>query len=834
MLDGDGAFPAPAVQALRAQTLAQFPAAVDATVRLTELTAFFPNATLAVVLTFAHEAAAAAARLKVLSTPPTAMSREWYANQTLVLAVSLAASHVELAPAPSPPPSPPAAPPFPPAHPSPSPPPDLVAAMEAEVDAVSTGFAGALVVSLGVSVSASVLGGAAAAAAATAAGAAAGAAAASGSAGGIASAGGVGSGGGGSGGGMLPLIFGAQRFASSSGLGVPPSEVQRGVADSMAWMEGDFSLISPPGVPRSSTARRRRRHLADSEVGSGDAGSADTSDDEGGRVAPRELTKLFNLLLTMLFALTLTVLIQWTLVLLWRHVVNRRYYAHLRQLEEDRYFYGDRADEADARRHSDRLCLCCGPHRKAARKAPKFFPFPKSLIWPTPLFFTCCVFVTGLTRAAVRLLAASPAHCGAICPASAIVTLVLLVMLVGGAIYDLIRLHRALVPSVIRWKPAAKQPTPSGVTDPYLRWRAKAKVSLMSAKVLIIERASFAATHRRSSRSSRVVPIDASPTPARMRVASPEVRVFRDPTAEPPPSPPSEQPPPAGEMAAALAAARLAVRWKAKAGVRPTRAAPTLSPDLRRQATRQLRLVKEEDRRAAVMLQAASRGHAVRRRVRTEREAAASALQEARSAVAIQTAQRSRQARARVAARRAEADAARAAMNAAMVAAGMAMRWKAKAAARPSRPAPTLSPELRRQASSALRLVPSISREASVLDPLPSPRHEGRVCLKPPPLKSAPQPLLRRAITASRLTASMSSPSKIEPVLSSQSAPNLRRCPRVTPNPHRPIATARRPRRSSPASVTTMGSRGRWGRAARKARPRARPAARRAARAASA
>ena len=43
--------------------------------------------------------------------------------------------------------------------------------------------------------------------------------------------------------------------------------------------------------------------------------------------------------------------------------------------------------------------------QRRLKKPPTFVPFPKSLLWPTPLFFTCAVFVTGLTRAAVKVLA---------------------------------------------------------------------------------------------------------------------------------------------------------------------------------------------------------------------------------------------------------------------------------------------------------------------------------------------------------------------------------------------------------------------------------------------
>ena len=348
---------------------------------------------------------------------------------------------------------------------------------------------------------------------------------------------------------MLPLILAAQRFASSSGFGVPPSEAQRGVADSIAWVEGDFNVLSPATASMpSSNRRRRRRHLTDIESGSddiasGDTGSGDLPDGTG--VAPRELTKLLNLILTMLFALVVTVLIQWTLVLAWRHCVNRRYYEHMRYLDEQRHADGAIVNEAMASRVGGRRWLCFGQQRKMSTP-PKFFPFPRSLIWPTPMFFTCCVFITGLVRASTRLLAANPPECGPLCPVAAVATLAFLAAFVFGAVVDLVRLHRAFVPSVIRWKPAARQPVPSAVGDPYLRWRAKARVQLMSVKRLAVERAaSSAALGCGASRNGthRVVPIDAMTTSSDTYVAAPEVRVPRDPAATPPPSP-SKQPPP--------------------------------------------------------------------------------------------------------------------------------------------------------------------------------------------------------------------------------------------------------------------------------------------------
>ena len=393
-----------------------------------------------------------------------------------------------------PPPQPPGMPPPSLPPPSPSPPslppsplwpptaptvarsdPNATAALEAEVEAVARSVTAAMVTSLTASLGVSVL--SAAGAAAATAGAAAAATGAASSAGGAASS--LGGGGGGGGGGMLPLIFGAQRFACSSGLGSPTSEVQRGVADSMAWIEGDLGLVPPSAIPFGGRGRARRLET------SGDV------------LPPVELTKLFNLLVVFATALILTVLIQYTLILLWRHVVNRRYYAYQRHVALQRLQGHGAADDAKLPPVQVRACLGCGPKR-LVRRSPKFFPFPKSLVWPTPLYFTCCIFVTGLTRSSVRLLAVSPPHapgtCGLLCPAAAITVLATLTAFLSLAIVDLVHLHRQLVPTLIRWKPAARQPDPAKLGDPWLRWRAKARVQLMSAWLLVTSRVSSSST----------------------------------------------------------------------------------------------------------------------------------------------------------------------------------------------------------------------------------------------------------------------------------------------------------------------------------------------------
>ena len=102
--------------------------------------------------------------------------------------------------------------------------------------------------------------------------------------------------------------------------------------------------------------------------------------------------------------------------------------------------------------------------------------------------FTCCIFVTGLTRASVRLLAANPPECGPTCVALPVATLCVLAGLILGAVADLKRLHRKHG-HLVSWKPAARPATPSAIGDPWMRWRAEARVRAVSAQILAAERA---------------------------------------------------------------------------------------------------------------------------------------------------------------------------------------------------------------------------------------------------------------------------------------------------------------------------------------------------------
>ena len=235
-----------------------------------------------------------------------------------------------------------------------------------------------------------------------------------------------GGGGGGDGGIIAPILLGAQRFASSDGLGIPTSQLQRSVTGSLGWIAGEVRFLSPPSDEEPLSGRMNEEPLSGRMLihASGHSQNATSS----ASPQPDELLTLINVLITAGVALALTVALQLTLILSWRHLINRRYYQQQQAIAEA-------AEAKDGAAFKRAVAWDVGPERflfgllgpKRRLKPPKFRPFPKSLVWPTPLFFSTCMFFTGLTRASVRILAASPDGCGSFCLALPVVVLSALV-----------------------------------------------------------------------------------------------------------------------------------------------------------------------------------------------------------------------------------------------------------------------------------------------------------------------------------------------------------------------------------------------------------------------
>ena len=229
--------------------------------------------------------------------------------------------------------------------------------------------------------------------------------------------------------------------------------------------------------------------------------------------------------ITMGLAIVMTFMIQYALILLWRHIINRRYYIRQRAVAAAIDANDLPAYEAATSKEKTLERFFCGLFGpKKLLSPPKFVPYPKSLVWPTPLFFTCCIFVTGLTRNSVKLLCTDLPECGASCTVLPIVVLTTLVSLLLLTIRDLFEFRKKHSDG-ISWKPGAKIPEAGKVGDPYMRLRAKIRVQLITYRIIAADRASIvsdavtpsnigsirrASIFGRARPSARVMPVPAS------------------------------------------------------------------------------------------------------------------------------------------------------------------------------------------------------------------------------------------------------------------------------------------------------------------------------------
>ena len=510
---------------MKNMTWKQFPTALSI-----QITALCGSVRFVMQLVFGNFTEAAAAINKVDSTLPAVMSANWYGNFTQIVSTSAATFDTIMIFAP--PPLPPFELPQPPPIAPPMPPQALEAGEPFAVQ-VTRRVNVAMMVAIGSGAVASIIG-----VAFTAAG--------GGARGGTAGASAFGDG---SGGNLMPLLFGAQRFACSTGMGVGTSDLQSGVASSLGWASGEVPFFPSPVSP---VERRRLNHPSHSTNATGSTPPM-----------PTELVTLYNLLMTTAIAITFTFALQGLLALYFRRVLNYRYYRHRRLIATASRKRAKNLNQAAMTKDLDVgperiFCGLCGPTRKM--KPPKFFPFPKSLVWPTPFFFATCMFITGLTRASVRLLATDTPDCGALCyvlPITVLAILTSFITITAGMLLTFRRKHG----SEIKFKPAARPLTPSKVGDPYMRLRAKLRVHILSLGMVAADRTSSLSresswssrSSRASSRSASVLPytgVHPTPTP---------VPGYRSrPT--PPPSPPDAD----GAETRDAAAISLQTSWRCK------------------------------------------------------------------------------------------------------------------------------------------------------------------------------------------------------------------------------------------------------------------------------
>jgi len=251
---------------------------------------------------------------------------------------------------------------LPPPPPFAPPPPAMPPILTAEAAAQTT-VSAVIGVALGSAVAGSI-GGAVAASAASASAAAAGSAAAGSASSSTATTASSGA----SAGGVMPLVFGAQRFGASAGIAANKSDLQSDVAGSLGWISGEFGLFSGGNEleDRSASSRIRRRlaiakPLADFtyEINVRTFNSArhhwwqarrflqiveeDDEDEEGeelvvgadGRFegSPDALTDLFDGLTTFAIAFCVVGLLNVFFHFYWKNKMNTPYYAQLLQYQ---------------------------------------------------------------------------------------------------------------------------------------------------------------------------------------------------------------------------------------------------------------------------------------------------------------------------------------------------------------------------------------------------------------------------------------------------------------------------------------------------------------------
>ena len=235
---------------------------------------------------------------------------------------------------------------------------------------------------------------------------------------------GAGAAGGGSGGpsaavsGVTPLLFGAQRFASSSGLAADVSVVQAEVANSMSWATGDLGI----SFGSSSRGPSETEPIADSES----------------PPVRTPLQRLVSVVTVMLSVLISFLLIHAYLIHRWRHRVNKVFYEARRnpmyllhhhskgsQRSHSSSRHGSKLSERTSQSHAERSTSTSGrpsssrvtqgqsflssqtsraPRRSLAAEMSRvrFTPFPMPLVFPGLPLLIVQIFCTGMAFNAVR------------------------------------------------------------------------------------------------------------------------------------------------------------------------------------------------------------------------------------------------------------------------------------------------------------------------------------------------------------------------------------------------------------------------------------------------
>ena len=208
-----------------------------------------------------------------------------------------------------------------------------------------------------------------------------------------------------------------------------------------------------------------------------------------GAISVTAPTLFVSLLLLSLIPVSLMQLrLQLLVHLLWKHRLNRRYYALREQMKEQKSGKDTIAPEAapPAARGRCNLFLSAILPTKDRRpidpaKKIKFYPFPGILRWPTLPCFVCVCCLSGLLQSAVTILAAhktAPRH-----------ALVFAFAAVGIAVGVLLLLWTQLVLFARRhlrhmWVPERAPDAPKEVADPALRLVSTVRRRLLTSMAI--------------------------------------------------------------------------------------------------------------------------------------------------------------------------------------------------------------------------------------------------------------------------------------------------------------------------------------------------------------
>ena len=354
--------------------------------------------------------------------------------------------------------------------------------------------------------------------------AAAGAGAAGGSTAGVATSGAGGGAAGGAAGGVTDItavLLAMQRLSVLASMPVEKSELHASVGDILAWTKGSLGIF-PWIEQRWNLAGQRdfkdpieRGDLRRLEVGAGAEPGLIEVVGRGNLEEKEELVNALDQLIdtftTLGCALAAVLLVQLLVHLLWKHCINRKYYALRRQQTQkassclaqiwafSQWPKTTPSPSSALRSGPPAPCSLCQtvpaarrgcwsimflsvfPTRtqrsNGSKTKIKFFPFPALLRWPTLPLFVCVCCLSGLLHDAMKILIhrkQAPQHALAFAIAALVIALgVLLLLWVQLILFA--RRHLLHM-----WVPERAPAAPSEVDDPALRLVSTARRRILT------------------------------------------------------------------------------------------------------------------------------------------------------------------------------------------------------------------------------------------------------------------------------------------------------------------------------------------------------------------